>query len=141
MPENPIIDYNTTFSGITKEMMEEPGVTKSLEQVQDDILQLIHADTIIIGHGLENDLRALKIIHTILIDTSILFCDRMDSGFLKRHSLKNLTKWYLHKDVQRDSSGHDSVEDAAACLDLVKFAVDAGWPCIPFQWIQSAIGE
>lgn len=86
-PERPIVDYNTRFSGITESDLKGNSSrrvsinchnstnksVKSLREVQNDILKFIHSDTILIGHSIENDLRALKLIHKTVIDTSIMF--------------------------------------------------------------------
>ncbi|XKL63189.1 hypothetical protein PGB90_005553 [Kerria lacca] len=127
-PHNPIIDYNTSFSGITKEDMEMPGATKTLKEVQEDLLRLIGPSTIIVGHGLENDLRTLKMIHTRVIDTAIIFSNDSREPFFKRHSLKNLSRWYLKKEIERNKNGgHDSIQDAKACLELLKYKVRNDW--------------
>ena len=60
-PEDAIVDYNTRFSGVTARDLKR-GPVKSLKEVQNDLLGFINANTILIGHGLENDLRALKVI-------------------------------------------------------------------------------
>jgi RNA exonuclease 1 len=58
-PPNPIINYLTRYSGITEEKLQ--GVTKTLREVQEDLVQLIPEDTILVGHSFENDLTALKV--------------------------------------------------------------------------------
>ncbi|KAK7592970.1 hypothetical protein V9T40_007722 [Parthenolecanium corni] len=124
LPENEIIDYNTQFSGITKETLQQPGV-KRLAEVQQDILEVIDNDTILVGHGLENDLRALKLVHTVVIDTALLYsnCDAF-----KRRSLKHLAHCFLHRDIQMDANGHDSAEDASVSLQLVGYAMFNKFP-------------
>jgi RNA exonuclease 1 len=69
MPENCIIDYNTRFSGITETDLRVHGTT-SLRDAQKDLMAIINADTILVGHGLEHDLRSLRIIHGTVIDTT-----------------------------------------------------------------------
>ncbi|XP_066585274.1 uncharacterized protein [Prorops nasuta] len=112
-PDVEIIDYNTRFSGITAEHMN--GRTKSLAQVQRDLLKFIYDDTILVGHGLENDLRALKILHRNVVDTCVAYPHFR--GFPYRFGLKTLAKKLLSRDIQ--AKGHDSAEDAKAAIDLM----------------------
>ncbi|PSN56508.1 hypothetical protein C0J52_08453 [Blattella germanica] len=120
LPENFIIDYNTRFSGITARDLGKRA-TKSLKDVQNDLMGFINADTILIGHGLENDLRALRIMHGTVIDTSVVFPHYY--GLPYRRSLKSLVGCFLKRTIQDDSSGHDSVEDARACMELMLWKV------------------
>lgn len=92
-PLNPIIDYNTRFSGITKEQMDKTST--SILQIQANILHLCNSKTILVGHSLESDLKALKIIHKSVIDTSVLFPHKM--GLPHKRALKVLASEYLKK--------------------------------------------
>jgi len=47
------------FSGLTAEHFV--GVETTLEDVQQQLLHLFHSDTILLGHSLESDMRALKV--------------------------------------------------------------------------------
>ena len=77
----------------------------------------INADTILVGHGLENDLRALKLIHNTILDTAVVFPHYY--GLPYRRSLKALVSSFLRKEIQESSWGHDSYEDARACMELM----------------------
>ncbi|XP_045160318.2 exonuclease GOR-like isoform X2 [Mercenaria mercenaria] len=58
LPTTEVVDYNTIWSGITEKDLN--GVTKTFEELRDDMLKLFSADTILVGHGLSSDLIALK---------------------------------------------------------------------------------
>ncbi|KAG8280711.1 hypothetical protein J6590_074497 [Homalodisca vitripennis] len=52
----------TRFSGVKEE--DYRGNFKTLREVQSDLTEFIKEDTIHIGHGLKNDLRALRMFHS-----------------------------------------------------------------------------
>lgn len=115
-PRGSVFDYNTQFSGITAEHMKH---AETFTKARERVLSFISSSTILIGHSLEGDLEALKIIHRLVLDTSLLFGVTKNSSTLKQ-SLKSLAKKLLSRDIQKGGSkGHDSLEDATAALDLV----------------------
>ncbi|XP_055297902.1 uncharacterized protein LOC129566202 isoform X2 [Sitodiplosis mosellana] len=121
-PATKIIDYNTRFSGITKkDLATKNNLVATLPEVQQDLLHFINADTILIGHALENDLRVLKIIHDNVIDTSVCFPHENGPGY--KHSLRFLTSKYLNRSIQDSDQGHSSFEDSRACLELMLWRV------------------
>ncbi|XP_045158983.2 RNA exonuclease 1 homolog [Mercenaria mercenaria] len=117
LPDNPVVDFNTRFSGITDDDMED--VHTSLRDVQAVLLSLFTDKTILMGHSLESDLIALKLIHNTVVDTSIVFPHRL--GYPFKRALKNLMAEYLKKIIQDDVAGHDSLEDAVACVQLMQY--------------------
>lgn len=112
-PDAEVIDHNTRFSGITAKDLSK--ASKSLRDVQKDLTSFVHAETIIIGHGLENDLRALRMLHTTVIDTCVAFPHFL--GYPFRSSLKTLARTVLRREIQ--VTEHDSVEDARIAVDLM----------------------
>lgn len=119
-PYGKVIDLNTRFSGVAS--LEE-GITingahfptLSFKQVRDEMFKLISQSTILIGHGLENDLSVLRLIHTNVVDTSILY---PSFNSKRKESLKTLAQMYLRRTIQKGE--HDSAEDALAAMDIVK---------------------
>lgn len=120
-PECSIVDYNTRFSGITaRDLNSRKATTKTLKDVQNDLMGFINADTILVGHGLENDLRALRLIHSTVVDTAVTFPHY--NGLPYRRSLKSLASYFLKRDIQ-SSWGHNSYEDARAAMELMLWRV------------------
>ena len=58
-PDNPVLDYNTRFSGITEYDLRYINTT--LKDVQTTLLDMFSNKTILIGHSLDGDLRALRV--------------------------------------------------------------------------------
>eukprot|EP00071_Canis_lupus_P029419 XP_022262976.1 RNA exonuclease 1 homolog isoform X1 [Canis lupus familiaris] len=114
-PDNEIVDYNTRFSGVTEADLADTSI--SLRDVQAVLLSMFSADTVLIGHSLESDLLALKVIHSTVVDTSVLFPHRL--GLPYKRSLRNLMADYLRQIIQDNVDGHSSSEDASACMHLV----------------------
>ncbi|XP_044056324.1 RNA exonuclease 1 homolog [Siniperca chuatsi] len=114
-PESKVVDYNTRFSGVTEEDLE--NVTISLRDVQAVLLSMFSAESILIGHSLESDLLALKLIHSSVVDTSIVFPHRL--GLPYKRALRNLMADHLKRIIQDNVEGHDSSEDASACMELM----------------------
>ncbi|EMF17747.1 Exonuc_X-T-domain-containing protein [Sphaerulina musiva SO2202] len=123
-PAQPISDYLTAYSGITPAMLE--SVTTTLGDVQQRLLSLITPQTILIGHSLVSDMNALQLTHPFIIDTTLLFPH--PRGPPLKSSLKWLAQKYLSREIQKGhgTTGHSSVEDARACLDLVKQKCERG---------------
>lgn len=119
-PYGKVIDLNTRFSGvsslddgITLNGKHYPSLT--FKQARDAVFKYISRSTIIIGHGLENDLGVLRLIHTRIADTSILY-PRLNPQ--RKESLKVLAQMYLNRKIQ--TGEHDSAEDAIASIDIVR---------------------
>ncbi|SCV71928.1 BQ2448_4622 [Microbotryum intermedium] len=128
-PQGTVLDLNTRFSGVQEGDVEEASL--DVVGVRTALGILIDQETIIVGHGLENDLKALRCVHRKVIDTAILFPH--PNGGTWRHSLRNLTKDILGRLICglvlqfiQDSDpalGHSSVDDSKAALELVRWKV------------------
>ncbi|KAL1788986.1 RNA exonuclease 1-like, partial [Sigmodon hispidus] len=115
LPDNEIVDYNTIFPRVTEEDLANTNVR--LSDVQAMLLNVFSTETILIGHSLESDLLALKFIHSNVVDTSVLFPHH--PGLPYKRYLRGLIFQYLNQKIQTHKGGHNSIEDASACVQLV----------------------
>lgn len=124
-PEEIITDYLTKYSGITEAKLA--GITTNLNDIQEKIISIVSTDDILIGHSLESDLNVMHIKHPRIIDTALVY--EHHRGPPLKPSLKWLSEKYLNRLIQEGENvgdGHSSVEDAKACLDLIKVKLQEG---------------
>ncbi|XP_044046219.1 RNA exonuclease 5-like [Siniperca chuatsi] len=131
-PQNRILNYLTRFSGITAAMLRP--ITTTLRDVQVKLRALLPSDAVLVGHSLNNDLIALKLIHQHVIDTSLLY--RREFG--QRFKLKVLAETVLKRQIQtEEKKGHNSTEDAVAALELAQYFIKTG----PLQVVELLLEE
>ena len=118
-PIGEIVDLRTSKSGLTMDVIEEKAHQPASECVA-VLGKVADKHTIIIGHSLENDLRAMHLIHERVIDTALIYSGEVP--FPAKPSLAGLYRKYIKKPF-RKGPGHDSTEDAKAALELVKYAL------------------
>lgn len=125
-PSKPITDYRTQWSGITAQKLEH--ATHTLSSIQEALVTgpspLITPNTILLGHSLECDLTALRVKHPLCIDTAIIFTHPRGPAY--KPGLKWLAQKWLGREIQTSVKGHDSVEDATTCVDLLKLKIAHG---------------
>ncbi|XP_075834758.1 interferon-stimulated 20 kDa exonuclease-like 2 [Microtus pennsylvanicus] len=126
LPPCHIVDYRTRWSGIRKCHMAKATPFKI---ARSQILKILKGK-IVIGHAIHNDYKALQYFHpkSLTRDTSQipLLNRKADCPENVTLSLKHLTKKLLHRDIQAGTSGHSSVEDAQATMELYKL-VEVEW--------------
>ena len=109
-PAWPVVDFKTRIHGIAE---DDISTAASFEQIQGVMARLCSSQTVIVGHSLYGDLKALKLVHDRVIDTSMLFC--LGSGGMP--ALKDLVKFCLKKEMPEV---HDSRLDARMALECAK---------------------
>lgn len=144
-PIGEVLDLNSRWSGVWPQQMADAiplfssskpangklRIVSSPEVARDLLFSHLSPTTPLIGHGLENDLNATRIIHPIVIDTCLLFPHK--AGLPYRNSLKNLMQLHLHRTIQTQIvtdgkvEGHDSKEDARAAGDLLRWKIAERW--------------
>ncbi|OAA39467.1 Ribonuclease H-like protein [Metarhizium rileyi] len=131
VPDAPAPSMKRSQAGVAKHDSKAKNLRKvsSTEVARDLLFSLISPSTPLIGHGLENDLNAVRIVHPTLIDTVLLYPHKL--GLPYRYSLKMLMDVHLNKKIQQDTGpkvlGHDSAEDARAAGELVRLKVMNEW--------------
>lgn len=145
-PMGEILDLNTRYSGVRPEhfanavpydsdwaragsppdgsvlpIVESPAAARVL------LFEHLQPETPVIGHAIDNDLIACRIIHPTIVDTVFLYPH--PAGLPYRFGLRALTKKYLDRHIQTGGGahGHDSMEDARATGDLVRVKVRETW--------------
>ncbi|RGP73409.1 rna exonuclease 3 [Fusarium longipes] len=120
---------DTSEDGELKPKKKQLKIVSSPEVARDLLFSLISPTTPLIGHGLENDLNSVRIVHPTLIDTVLLFPHK--GGLPYRYSLKMLMDVQLNRKIQQETGpkmlGHDSAEDARAAGDLVRLKIKNEW--------------
>ncbi|OAQ61678.1 RNA exonuclease [Pochonia chlamydosporia 170] len=129
-PHDPVPSKNGTDKGSESDSKSKNLKKVSSPEVARDLLfSLLSPSTPLIGHGLENDLNAVRIVHPTLIDTVLLYPHKF--GLPYRYSLKMLMDVHLNKKIQQESGpkvlGHDSAEDARAAGELVRLRIMNEW--------------
>gem|GEM_PF-2095706 len=122
LPSLPVLDWQTEFSGIGPGDLA--GVTTTLADAQRAVCDLIDDRCILVGHALQNDARALRLVHGRYVDTHDLYAQ--GRGASQGASLKYLARRHLGRAIQ--TGHHDSAQDARAALDLVRHRAAAVLP-------------
>lgn len=116
----PIVDYLTSYSGITQEDLD-PRISQHsllpLKLAYKKLWILLNLGCKFLGHGLKQDFRVvnMQVPKRQIIDTIDLFFLK---SRLRKLSLAFLAWHLLREDIQMET--HDSVEDAQTALKLYK---------------------
>ena len=135
-PGSPVVDYRTKYSGVSETTLE--GVVTTLKDVHGMLTTLLPSNSILVGHSLENDFHAMRFRHPFVIDTSCIFTPLATPT--AKPGLRKLCRELLVVDIQNTDQGHNSIEDATACMKLVQLKLERGESCkIAFNVISPSI--
>ena len=62
-PQHRLIDCNTRFSGLTPPMLTAAAGALPFELARERFFEFVNADSILVGHSLESDLSAMRLVH------------------------------------------------------------------------------
>lgn len=120
-PSQPIVNYVTRYSGITEAMLK--NVTNTLADCQESLFQYIHSNSFLVGHSLENDLKACQLLPNCnILDSAYLFPH--PAGPPMKNALRFLVQRYFGFRIQEGA--HDSTEDAWSSAQLVLLKLKNG---------------
>ncbi|KAK8001744.1 hypothetical protein PG991_013966 [Apiospora marii] len=152
-PDVRMKDLSTPFSGVSWKALNDARRNKTClfgrEKARKAVWSLISPETVVIGHGANNDLNILRWIHPNIVDTLLVEqrlrekeneakeqeakTDDQQEAEIKPSgggggggggmSLKKLAKDRLGRVIQAKGRGHDSIEDSIATRDILHWHV------------------
>ncbi|KAI9163063.1 RNA exonuclease 3 [Paramyrothecium foliicola] len=145
--DDPRPDKNGTETGSEdgelRSSKKQLKIVSSPEVARELLYSLVSPTTPLIGHGLENDLNAVRAVHPTLIDTVLLF--KHKAGLPYRYGLKHLMSVHLNRKIQQETGpnvvGHDSAEDARAAGELVRLKIMEEWKSMQLTGWKVVDGE
>ncbi|XP_010244247.1 PREDICTED: small RNA degrading nuclease 1-like isoform X1 [Nelumbo nucifera] len=123
-----ITDYRTHVTGISAKDLD--GATCTLADIQKSLKKLLKHGAILIGHGLNYYLEALKFDHARVIDTSLIF----ESQSLDAPATRNSSEAILPQvqssscnDVREKCAQHKYLDGARNTMKLVLAKIERGF--------------
>ncbi|XP_078678185.1 RNA exonuclease 4-like isoform X2 [Branchiostoma floridae x Branchiostoma belcheri] len=113
-PKEKVTDYRTFVSGIRPQDLKDGESFQSVQKEVADILK----GRILVGHALQNDMKALQMTHPkqMIRDTSNFPPFKSLAGGNNTPSLKKLAAGVLHLQIQKGE--HCSIQDAQVAMRL-----------------------
>ena len=126
-PKAEMLHLNTRWSGVAWSMLYHARRTHNVLEGRDharrEVWKFVGPETLIVVHnGGRKALEELRWIHKHVIDTEELEsrrAKREQVTDLWKGGLRKLARAHLKRDIENSTFGHDTVESAIACRDLV----------------------
>lgn len=124
-PPEMITTMRSTVHGVSRKTLNIAiGNGEALDGwkgAREELWKYIDGDTILIGHALENDLNALRLIHPRIVDSGILAKKTVDISW-RSFGLRILCEELLDIEFRQNKGGiHDCLEDVLATREVVLF--------------------
>lgn len=124
-PRENITQMRSSIHGISKSTLDaaisQGQALAGWGEARAELWKYIDNNTIFVGHALEHDLEALRMIHLCVVDSAIL--SRKAVGIHRiRWGLKTLCSELLNLEIRKNKGGiHDCLEDVLATREVVLF--------------------
>ncbi|KAI1378145.1 ribonuclease H-like protein [Hypoxylon crocopeplum] len=125
-PTEVVFDWRSRYSGVTGAKMALAKASgealNGWPAARTQLFRYADADTIFVGHALNNDLKVLHVSHKRVVDSGILVAEAVfgrGNGIPRRWGLKTLSRDLLGVTIQSSRGGHDCLEDTLASRELV----------------------
>lgn len=138
VPNGKVTDYLTSITGVSEKDLQR--VTLSQAGVQKLVLDLLTPGTILVGHSLHYDLRALQIDHKRVIDTSLLFRDPSWPPSYSP-SLSNLCQSILKYKFREDDKPHDCLDDSIVPMRLVHYRLEHAVSTLSLEFPRKEVNQ
>ncbi|KAM4057958.1 RNA exonuclease [Hirsutella rhossiliensis] len=103
LPQVKMAHYNTRYSGISRQMMEDAHRRRKClvgrDQARSAVWRLVGPDTIVIGHAGQQDLTSLRWIHPLIVDTLMI------------EKMRRETERQAEEAAKAESAGKDSAQN------------------------------
>ncbi|OTA53182.1 ribonuclease H-like protein [Hypoxylon sp. EC38] len=125
-PTEVVKDWRTKYSGVTPAKMAMARASgqalNGWPAARAKLFEFTDADTILVGHSLNHDLKVLRVAHKRVVDSAIIVSETVfgkGNRMLRQWSLKQLSQDLLGITIQSSRGGHDCMEDTLATRELV----------------------
>lgn len=128
-PRERITEMRSDIHGITESTLGEATfqgqALAGWAEARSELWKYIDDNTILVGHALQHDLRALRMIHPRVVDSGILSANAVRYRGTQ-FGLKTLCSELLSVEIRTGMGGiHDSLEDVLAARQVVLFCTHA----------------
>jgi RNA exonuclease 1 len=137
-PPDEIIDYRFDITGYTEQDFKD--VTLTLDDARAKVIEILEGQKsdkgdadeneknlhgcVLVGHSLSHDLRALRLDHRPIIDTSLLFS--LKELPRATPALADLCKMVLGYEMREKGKAHEAFADALTAMKVVNRIVEKG---------------